>query len=127
MAGHVLNPSEFRLPIDAPLSLGKMADKIVCVSGTCAFDAEGKLVGNDIRTQTRQTLENIMAVLRAAGADVQDVIRTVVYLPNMADFAGMNEIYKEYFKTDYPARTCIGCQLITKEMLVEIEVLAVKP
>ena len=125
MVGRALNPPEFRLPIVAPLSLGKMAGNVVCVSGTCAFDSDGKLVGTDIRTQTRQVLENVMAVLRSAGAGVEDVIKTVVYLTDMADFAGMNEVYQEYFKTDYPARTCISCQLITKEMLVEIEAVAV--
>lgn len=126
MTGRVIKPANIALPVGVPISPGKMAGNIIFTSGLCAYDAEGNIVGiGDIRAQTRQTLENVMAVLRVAGAGAQDVVKTVVYLTDFANYDGMNEVYRDYFKTDYPARACVSCELFRKDLLVEIEAVAV--
>lgn len=76
---------------------------------------------SDVAEQTRQILENISAVLEAAGCSLSQVIKTTVFLKNMSDFAAMNEVYGEYFKIDPPARSTVEVARLPKEALVEIE------
>lgn len=109
----------------APYSPGAKAGNAVYVSGTLALDSEGKLVGaGDVKTQTRQLLETIKSVLEAAGGSLKDVTFNHIFLTDMIRYADMNEVYREYFPTNPPARYCIRADLVKPEFLVEIASIA---
>jgi aminoacrylate peracid reductase len=109
----------------APYSPGAKAGNAVYVSGTLALDSEGKLVGaGDVKTQTRQLLETIKSVLEAAGGSLKDVTFNHIFLTDMTGYADMNEVYREYFPTNPPARYCIRADLVKPEFLVEIASIA---
>jgi len=88
---------------------------------------DGVVTGDTIEEQTRVVLGNIAAVLEAAGASLADVVRCGVFLADMADFAGMNEVYGQIFPPPLPARTTVGVALPLHGMLVEIDCVAVLP
>ena len=105
----------------APYSPGARAGNVVYVSGTLALDAAGKLVGaGDVRAQTRHVLETIKSVLAAAGGKMTDIAFNQIFLKDLADYAAMNEVYREYFPANPPARYCIRADLVKPEFLVEI-------
>ena len=105
----------------APYSPGARADNVVYVSGTIALDSNGQLVGaGDAREQTRHILESIKAVLEAAGGGLQDIAFNHIFLADMKHYAAMNEVYRQYFPTNPPARYCIRADLVKPEFLVEI-------
>lgn len=105
----------------APYSPGARAGNIVYVGGTLAMDASGKTVGvGDVRVQTRNVLDSIKAVLAAAGGTLQDITMNQIFLKDLADYAAMNEVYKEYFPKNPPARYCIRADLVRPDFLVEI-------
>ena len=109
----------------APYSPGTKAGNAVYVSGTLALDSKGNLVGTgDAKAQTRQILESIKAVLEAAGGSLKDVTFNHIFLADMRDYAAMNEVYREYFPADPPARYCIRADLVKPEFLVEIASIA---
>lgn len=109
----------------APYSPGSRAGNTVYVSGILALDTEGKLVGDgDVRAQTRHVIESIKAVVEAAGGTLDDVAYNAIFLKDLADYAAMNEVYKEYFGTNPPARYCIEAKLVKPEFLVEISSIA---
>ncbi len=109
----------------APYSPGARAGNAVYVSGTLALDSEGKLVGaGDVKAQTRHVLETIKSVLEAAGGSLKDVTFNHIFLTDMIGYAGMNEVYREYFPTNPPARYCIRADLVKPEFLVEIASIA---
>ena len=109
----------------APYSPGAKAGNAVYVSGTLALDSEGKLVGaGDVKAQTRHVLETIKSVLEAAGGSLKDVTFNHIFLTDMIGYAGMNEVYREYFPTNPPARYCIRADLVKPEFLVEIASIA---
>ncbi len=109
----------------APYSPGAKAGNAVYVSGTLALDSSGKLVGKgDAKAQTRQVLESIKAVLEAAGGSLKDVTFNHIFLADMSFYAAMNEVYREYFPVDPPARYCIRADLVKPEFLVEIASIA---
>lgn len=85
----------------------------------------GEIVTGGINEQTKQVFENIKAVLKAGNADLSDVVKTTVFIKDLNDFAGLNEVYASYFKSPYPARSCVEVARLPKDVLVEIEVLAV--
>lgn len=108
-----------------PYSQGVKAGGFVFVSGQVALDpATGALVGSDVATQTERVLQNLQAVVEAAGSDFDRVVKTTVYLRSMADFAAMNEVYKRYFKNEPPARATVAVAGLPKDALVEIDVVA---
>ena len=111
-----------------PYSAGIKVGDFVFVSGQVgATDNKGQEV-KGIEAQTRQVLERVKGVLEGAGASLSDVIKTVVFLVDAADFARMNEVYKNYFPTDPPARSTVVVKALVKpEMLVEIEAIACRP
>jgi 2-iminobutanoate/2-iminopropanoate deaminase len=84
----------------------------------------GELTG-DIKAQTRQVLENIKSILVAAGASATDIVKTTVFLKNLDDFNAMNEVYREYFPNNAPARSTIEVIRIPRGALIEIEAIAV--
>lgn len=110
-----------------PYSQAIAAGNTIYVSGQIPIDpATGSFAGSDIAAQTRQSLTNLKSILNAAGADLCDVVKTTVYLANMADFAAMNEVYAEFFSVPYPARAAFEVACLPKNALVEIECVAVK-
>jgi aminoacrylate peracid reductase len=109
----------------APYSPGAKAGNVVYVSGTLAIDKEGKTVGvGDARAQTRFILESIRGVLEAAGGSLRDIAFNHIFLKDLKDYAAMNEVYREYFPSQQPARYCIRADLVRPEFLVEIAAIA---
>ena len=109
-----------------PYSQGIQAGQTIYVSGQIPIDpATGEFAGQDIETQTRQSLTNIKNILKEAGADMSDVVKTTVLLKDIADFAAMNKVYAEFFTEPYPARAAFQVAAIPKGALVEIEAVAV--
>ena len=105
----------------APYSPGTKAGSAVYVSGTLALDKDGKLVGaGDVKAQTRFVLESVKAVLEAAGGSLKDVTFNHIFLKDLKDYAAMNEVYREYFPENPPARYCIRADLVKPEFLVEV-------
>ena len=98
---------------------------IVTTAGMISTNAEGQVVGSDIETQTRQTLDNLQVALEAAGAGLQDVVKTTVFIKDMADYKGMNQVYNQVFQEHPPARSTVRGDLVLPELLIEIEAIAV--
>jgi len=117
---------------DAPAAVGPYSqaiatgDLLFCAGQIPLVPATGELVGNDITEQTRQVCENIKAVLAANGMTFANVVKSTVFLPDLADFAAMNEVYKQYFTEPYPARSTIGISALPRACRVEIEVIAAR-
>lgn len=116
----------------APAAIGPYSQaiqaegKTIYVSGQLPVDpATGAFAGEDIQSQTRQSLENIKAILATAGADMSSVVKTTVLLKNIADFGAMNAIYAQYFQQPFPARAAFQVGALPKDALVEIECVAV--
>jgi 2-iminobutanoate/2-iminopropanoate deaminase len=111
-----------------PYSQAVQSGEMIYTSGQIPLDpASGQLVEGGIREQTVRVLENLKAVLAAAGSDLRHVVKTTVYLKNMSDFAAMNEIYSSYLAPPgavAPARSTIEVARLPKDSLVEIEVIA---
>lgn len=116
----------------APAAIGPYSQAItaggfVFLSGQIALDPRtGQMVGQDIKTQTRRVLDNITAVLEAAGTSLDKVVRCAVFLKDMNDFGPMNEEYGSYFKELPPARTTVQVAKLPRDALVEIDVIALQ-
>ena len=116
----------------APAAIGPYSQAIevgnlVYASGQLPVDpATGKFPEGGIKAQTRQSLTNVQAVLRAAGLDMSNVVKTTVFMADMADFADMNSVYAEFFTEPYPARSAVAVKALPKGAQVEIEVVAAK-
>lgn len=117
---------------NAPAAIGPYSQAIevngfVYASGQIPIDPEtGTFVPGGIREQTGQCLRNASAILQQAGTDLSHVVKTTVYLADIADFAAMNEVYATFFAEPYPARSAVAVKDLPKGALVEIEVLAAK-
>ncbi len=107
-----------------PYSQAVTAGNFVFVAGQIPLDLEGKLVAGDIVVQTIRALENLKAILKAAGLCLADVVKTTVYLADMGDFAEMNRVYAEYFPVSPPARVTIQVAALPKGAAVEVEAVA---
>jgi len=111
-----------------PYSLAIEAGDFLFVSGQIPLDAAtGKLVEGDVSAQTRQSLENLKAILDAAGLTFADVVKTTIFLASMTDFAAVNEVYKTYVSEPYPARSTIAVAGLPMGAKVEIEMTALRP
>jgi len=115
---------------DAPQAIGpysqaiKAAGMVFC-SGQIALDpATATIVGSDVAQQTERVLKNLSAVLAGAGSGLDRVVKTTVFLKNMGDFAAMNEVYGRHFKTTPPARSTVEAARLPRDVLVEIDVIA---
>ena len=98
---------------------------LVFTSGQIAIDpSTGEIVNGDVVDQARQVFENLKNVLAAGGVDFGHVLKATVFLKDMGDFAKVNEVYSEYFKGDFPARSAIEVARLPKDVLVEIEMIA---
>ncbi|MBE5969300.1 MAG: RidA family protein [Lachnospiraceae bacterium] len=115
---------------NAPAAVGPYSQAIevngmLYTSGQIALNpATGELAGNTIEEQAEQVMKNLMAVLEAAGTKAENVVKTMCFLTNIADFAKFNEIYAKYF-TEKPARSCVEVSALPKGALCEVEVIAV--
>ncbi len=108
-----------------PYSQAVMANKYIFTAGQIGIVPEtGEFVQGGVKEQTKQTLENLKAVLEAGGTDLQKVVKTTVYLTKAEDFPVMNEVYAEFFKNEAPARTTVFVAGLPKGALVEIDAIA---
>jgi 2-iminobutanoate/2-iminopropanoate deaminase len=110
-----------------PYSQAIIAGNFVFASGQIAIDPKtGNLVLDDIKTETKQVMENIKAILTAAGIDFSHIIKTTIFLMDMQNFAQVNEVYGTYFKGDFPARETVQVAGLPKGVNVEISITAIK-
>jgi 2-iminobutanoate/2-iminopropanoate deaminase len=108
-----------------PYSQAVKAGGWVFVAGQVAIDpATGKLVEGDIRAQARRTLMNVKEILEAAGASLRDVVKVNVYLARQEDFQAMNEVYREFFTENPPARTTVIVKMVSDAILIEVDAVA---
>jgi len=116
---------------DAPQAIGPYSQAIrangfVFVSGQVAIDPSNQqVIAGDIAAQTDRVLKNLSAILKAAGTDLKKVVRATVFLKNMNDFAAMNVVYGQYFTVVPPARSTVEVTRLPKDVLVEIDVIAI--
>ena len=111
-----------------PYSQGIQANGFLFTAGQVGFDPEsGELVDGGIAEQTLRVLQNLRAILRAGGTDVGQVVKTTVFLVDMADFALMNEVYAEFFGDHRPARSTVAVASLPRGARVEIEAVAAIP
>jgi 2-iminobutanoate/2-iminopropanoate deaminase len=110
-----------------PYSQAVAAGELIFCAGQVALDpASGESVTGDVRAQTERVLENLSAVLAAAGSDLRHVVKTTVYLVDFNDFAAMNEVYAARFGDHRPARATVGVSALPKGLRVEIECVAIR-
>ena len=116
----------------APTPIGPYSQGIVAkgsllfTAGQIALDPQtGQLVGGDIKAQTRQVLKNLQAILEQGGATLQSVVKTTVFLKDMNEFSGMNEIYAEFFNSNPPTRSTVEVSRLPRDVKLEIEAIAV--
>ncbi|MDU1411529.1 MAG: RidA family protein [Clostridium sp.] len=107
-----------------PYSQGMKVGNLVYTSGQLPIDENGTLVNDDIKKATAVCLNNIKAILEEAGTSMDKVVKTLVFIKDMGDFAAMNEVYATYFTENPPARSCVQPAMLPKDALLEIEVIA---
>ena len=107
-----------------PYSQGIIVNQMFYSSGQIPLAPEGEIVPGGVVEQTHQVFRNLLAVLEEAGASLETVIKTTVFIQNMDDFATINEVYGSYFSTHKPARSCVEVARLPKDVLLEIEVIA---
>ena len=109
-----------------PYSQAIKANGFVFISGQIPLDpATQQLIQGDVAAQTERVLQNLSGILKAAGSSMQQVVRCGVFLKSMSDFADMNEVYSRYFTQNPPARSTVEVSRLPKDVLVEIDVIAV--
>jgi 2-iminobutanoate/2-iminopropanoate deaminase len=115
----------------APAAIGPYSQAVkhgnmLFTSGQIPLDPEsGQVAEGGIRGQTRRVLENLREVLAAGGAGLENVVKTTCFLDDMNDFSQFNEVYQEFFKENPPARSCVAVDRLPKDVLVEVEAIAV--
>lgn len=110
-----------------PYSQAVQVGNMLFASGQLGLDpATGNFVEGAVKEQTAQAFKNVHAILAEAGLSINDVVKTTVFLVDMADFAAMNEVYATQFEGAFPARSAVAVKTLPKNALVEIEVIAVK-
>jgi len=115
---------------DAPRAIGPYSQAIkangfVFISGQIAIDpATAQIIQGEVAAQTERVLKNLEAILKAAGSDLERVVRTTVFLKNMGDFAAMNEVYGRFWKSAPPARSTVEVARLPRDVAVEIDVIA---
>ena len=109
-----------------PYSQGIEVGNLVITSGQLPINPATGEMPSDIEGQAHQSLQNVKAILEAAGTSLSNVVKTTVFLADMNDFAAMNAVYAQYFTEPYPARSAVAVKTLPKNALVEIEVMAEK-
>ncbi|WP_175596862.1 2-iminobutanoate/2-iminopropanoate deaminase [Bacillus sp. MRMR6] len=107
-----------------PYSQGIIVNNMFYSSGQIPLTPEGVMLEGDVKEQTHQVFSNLKAVLAAAGASLETVVKATVFIKNMDEFSLVNEVYGEYFSNHKPARSCVEVARLPKDALVEIEVVA---
>lgn len=108
-----------------PYSQAVVAGNLIFTSGQLPIDpANGQLINDDVKKAAERSMENIKAILEAAGSSLDKVIKTVIYLKDMNDFAAVNEVYSRYFQSNEPARSCVQVAKLPKDGILEIEAIA---
>jgi len=115
----------------APAAIGPYSQAVkygnfIYTSGAIPVDPDtGEVVAGGVEAQAVQALKNLSEVLTAAGASLENVIKTTVFIKNMNDFAAINEVYKRFFTSNFPARSCVEVSRLPKDVLIEVECIAV--
>ena len=108
-----------------PYSQAIRAQGLIFTSGQIAIDpATAQIIASNVSAQTDRVLKNLSAILQASGSSLEKVLRCTVFLKNMGDFAAMNEVYGRYFKQEPPARSTVEVARLPKDVLIEIDVIA---
>jgi putative endoribonuclease L-PSP len=115
----------------APGAIGPYSQAIDCgpfvyASGQIPLNPVTGTIPEGIKAQTEQSLSNVKAIMEAAGLNMGNIVKTTVFLADMGDFSAMNEVYAQVFEAPYPARSAVAVRTLPKNVLVEIEVIAVK-
>lgn len=116
----------------APAAIGPYSQAVVVgdmiyTSGMIPINpATGELVTGDIKEQAKQAISNLIALLEESGANASTVVKTTVFIKDMNDFAAINEVYASFFTDNYPARSCVEVARLPKDVLIEIEAVAIK-
>lgn len=116
----------------APAAIGPYSQAIavgdmIFTSGMIPIIPEtGELETGDIKAQARQAIKNLVTLLEESGSNAASVIKTTVFIKNMEDFASINEVYAEFFTDNFPARSCVEVARLPKDVLIEIEAIALK-
>ena len=116
----------------APAAIGPYSQAVekkgtLYISGQIPLNpATGEIIGSDIKEQTRQVLNNLLAVVKEAGYSIGDILKTTCYLKDMNTFGEMNEVYKDVFIKDQPARAAVEVSRLPKDVLIEIEAVAMR-
>ena len=114
---------------DAPQAIGPysqatQANGFLFISGQLGVTPQGEFAGTDVSSQANRSLQNLEAILTEAGLGFESVVKTTIFLADMADFAAVNKIYADYYKQPYPARSTVAVKTLPKGGLVEIEAIA---
>lgn len=107
-----------------PYSQGVKVGNLLYTSGQLPINEAGELISDDIKKATAVCLDNVKAILEEAGTTMDKVVKTLVFIKDMNDFAAMNEVYATYFTSNPPARSCVQPAKLPKDALIEIEVIA---
>jgi 2-iminobutanoate/2-iminopropanoate deaminase len=125
MKKQIINTPDAPAPI-GPYSQAVLVDNVLYLSGQVAINPKtGDLETGDIQAETNQVMQNLKAVLRAAGMDFTHVAKTTIFLSDMGLFASVNEVYGKYFSADFPARETVAVKTLPKNVNVEISMIAV--
>jgi len=112
-------------PAIGPYSPAVKVENMLFISGQLPIDSKtGDIVKGDIQLQTKQALENLIALLELYSINLRNIVKTTVFLKDMNDFTKFNQIYAKYFKEDFPARSCIEVARLPKNAVIEIEAIA---
>lgn len=114
---------------DAPQAIGPYSQAIeangfLFISGQLGVTPSGEFAGADVKSQAQRSLQNLQAILSEAGLGFENVVKTTIFLADIADFAAVNEIYADFFKEPYPARSTVAVKTLPKGGLIEIELIA---
>ena len=122
----IINTKDAPQPI-GPYSQAVKVDKTLFVSGQIAINpATGNLMLDNVHEETNQIMRNIGAILKAAGMDYANIVKTTIFLTNMNNFSSVNEVYGSFFKNDFPARETVQVSRLPKDVNIEISVVAVE-
>lgn len=111
----------------APYEQGVDAESVVFVSGQLGLDPQTGEMANDVGSETRQVLENLRAVVEAAGLAMSNVVKTTIFMTDFDDYPAMNKVYEEFFSPPYPARSTVRVAGLLADARLEIEAIAVRP
>ena len=126
MRPHIIEPANSPKPVGPYSHAVRVGDLLFC-SGQIPLTREGKLIEGGVKEQTRQVLQNVAAILQDQSLTSENVIKATVFMTNLAEFADMNSVYGEFFKSNFPARSTIQVAALPRGASVEIEVIACYP